>query len=128
MNIIQNVKKASEIRNKEASRILLECSSKVAKPPTPHKYNFYEVLDLVGQVTDFNKGVAVGAEDDIVSNILKKVCSYMCKEEQDASESKEMIKELIVLCSQLYANFVLNEPKPPQPKTLTENSEEQNNV
>lgn len=126
MNIIQNINKATEIRDKEASRVLLECSSKVATPPTPHKFNFYEVLDIVGQVTDFNKGIVVGAENDIVSNILKKICSYMCKENQNPEESKKMIKELIVLCSHLYANFVLNEPRPSQPNVITKNEEPKN--
>ena len=121
-----NGKEIEEIRFKEASRVLLECSSKIKETVTPRKADFYEVLDLVGYYTDYGKGRISSAEDNIVQEIIQKLCSYMCKEGQTSEEAKTMLKELIVLGSKLYGNYIVNEPKPPQPKVLNESEENKN--
>lgn len=117
-------KKIPEIRFKEASQVLLECSSKVKNTITPAKKDFYEVMDVVSDNTDFNSSLISGSENGIVTDLIAKLCSYMCKEGQNSNEAKLILKELIILCSKLYGNYIVNEPK--QPKILIENEELKN--
>lgn len=121
MNQVELYNKTQEFRKKEAARVLLECSSLISVPITSNKRDFEEVLDLVGVVTQFNVGHPCGAATDKLQTLVKKVCSYMDNTHNEPnSVKKTILKELIVICSQLYADHVLNEPKP---KTLTENEE-----
>lgn len=111
MNIIEQCKTAGAIRNSEASKILLECSSLVDKQTSPAKDNFLEILDIALQATEFHsRDNPIPSESQLVGDIMIKLCSYMRDRSNGELESKELVKEMIILCSRLYANIVLNEP------------------
>ena len=125
MSIINQLKQAGEIRNQQASKILLECSSLVDNQIKPAKENFLEILDIALQATDFHlREDAIPSESQIVGDIMLKLCSYMYDRSHDDQEAKDLVKELIVLSGRLYANIVLNEPTEKLPKTSEVNSNE----
>ena len=112
MSIIDQCRIAGKIRDQQASKILLECSSLVSQQIKPPSDNFLEILDIALQVTDFHlRKDAIPSESQIVGDIMCKLCSYMQERSKSESfDSKELVRELIILCSRLFANIVLNEP------------------
>ena len=120
MSIIDQFRKAGEVRNQQASKILLECSSLTDLQIKPPKENFLEILDIALQVTKFHeRGEPIPSETQLIGDIMLKLCSYMYDRAHDDVEPKELVKELIILSSRLYANILLNEPT----KELPNNSE-----
>lgn len=111
MSIIEQCKKAGLIRDQQSSKILLECSHLVDQQIKPPKNNFLEILDIALQVTEFpSRDNPIPSESQLLGDILLKVCSYMYDRSHEDEESLELVKEMIILCSRLYANIILNEP------------------
>lgn len=117
MNILDQFRKAGEIRNQQAQKVLLQCSSEVDRQIKPPKDNFLEILDVALQVTEFHsRDSPLPSESQLVGDIMLKLCSYMHDRSHENTEPKELVQEMIILASRLHANITLNEDNP-EPST-----------